>query len=89
MLPSMTINGLNICDKKEQTDQGKIQDVQFERRGSTRKFNAAKSCVQGDKKMKEKTDTRWNEGSGDPRARPQSTKLPTSEKELKKCLGRA
>ena len=40
---------LKICNKKEQAEQGKLQKVNFEKQKSTRKWNGAKSCVQGDK----------------------------------------
>jgi hypothetical protein len=34
MLSTMTINQLNFYNGKEQTEQGKIQNVQFEKRGA-------------------------------------------------------
>ena len=71
---------MKIYNEKEQAQQIKIQNVQIEKRG-TRKWNRAKSCVQGDKQIK-----KWNKGSGDLRARSHPAKFPTCEKELKKNL---
>lgn len=76
-----------ICNEKEQVKQGKIQNAQFKEKWGTRKWNGAKSCVQGDKQIKEKLDVRWNKGYGDLWAKPHSAKLPTCEKELKKSSG--
>ena len=56
----------------------KIKNVQFEEKRGTRKWNRAKSCVQGDKWIK-----KWNKGSGDLRARSHPAKFPACEKELK------
>jgi hypothetical protein len=47
--------------EKEQAEQGKLQNVQFEEKSNTMK------------KLKEKPDYKWNKWSGDLRARP--TKL--------------
>ena len=55
------------------------------RRGGTRKWNEAKSCVQGDKKTKEKPDVKWSKGSGDLRGRAHPAKLPTGEKNERKA----
>ena len=38
-----------IYNEKEQTEQDKLQNVNFEEKKSTRKWNGAKSCVQGNK----------------------------------------
>ena len=46
-----------ICDGEEQAEQGKLKNVQFEEKRSTRKCNGAKSSAQGDKKFKEKLDS--------------------------------
>ena len=61
--------------------------MQFKEKRGTRKWNGAKSCVQGDDHIKEKSDAKWNKGSGDFRARSHPAKLPTCEKELKGSLG--
>ena len=60
-----------------QTEQGKIQNIHIEEKGGTRKWNGAKSCIQGDKQIKEKPDIKWNKGCGDLRARSHPSKLPT------------
>ena len=54
-----------IYNEKKQAEQGKIQNVQLEEERDNRKFNRAKSCVQGDKKIKEKPDAKWNIGLDD------------------------
>ena len=60
-----------------------MTNVQFEEKRSTRKYNGAQSCVQGDKKP----DAKWNKGNGDLSARLHPAKLPTCEKKgLKKGL---
>ena len=72
---------IKIYNEKEQAEQIKIQNVQIEKR-STRKWDRAKSCVQGDKQIK-----KWNKGSGDLRARYHHPgKFPTCEKKLKESL---
>jgi hypothetical protein len=40
-----------------------------------------KSCVPGDKEIKEKQDAKWKTGIGDLRARPHPAELPAFEKE--------
>jgi hypothetical protein len=39
---------MKIYNEKEQADRGKLQNVQFEEKGGTRKWNGAESCVLGD-----------------------------------------
>lgn len=39
-------------------EQGKLKNVQFEEKRSTRKYNGVKSSAQGDKKFKEKSDAK-------------------------------
>lgn len=58
----------------------------FQEKGGIRKSNEAKSSAQGDKKkkFKGKTDSKWNEGTGNLRARFHLPKLPVCEKELRK-----
>ena len=46
---------MKIHNEEEPAEQVKIQNVQFEEKRSTRKWNGAKSCVQGDKRIK-----KWN-----------------------------
>lgn len=46
----MVIN--QIYSHNEQLRQGKIQNVQFEEKKSTRKWNEAMSCAQGEKQLK-------------------------------------
>jgi hypothetical protein len=50
------------------------------RRREARKWNEAKSYVQGDKQIKEKPDVKWNEGSSALSTRSHPAK-PTFEKE--------
>ncbi|KAL6053809.1 hypothetical protein STEG23_030631 [Scotinomys teguina] len=52
----LVITFIEIYNEKEKVEQGKIQNVQFEEKMSTRKYNGAKSSVQGDKMFKEKPD---------------------------------
>ena len=77
---------MQIYTKKEQAKQGKIQNVQFEEKGSIGKYNRARSSAQEDKKLNRKPVPKWNR-SGYLRGRSYSAKLPTHEKELKKTLG--
>ena len=70
-----------IYNEKQQTEQGKLQKVNSEVKKSTRKWDGAKSCAQGDKWIK-----KWNKGSGDLRARSRLAKFPICGKELKKSL---
>ena len=65
---------MKIYYDKEQTEQGKT----FEKKKNTRKWNGAKSCVQGNKQIK-----KWNKGSGDLRARSHPAKFPIVKKNLK------
>lgn len=39
------------------------ENVQFEEKRSSRKWNVAKYSIQGDKKFNEKPDAKWNKGS--------------------------
>ena len=66
---------MQIYNEMEQAEQGKIQNVQFEEKRSTRKGNGAKSSTQRDKKFKENPNAKWNKGSGDFRARPHPAKF--------------
>ena len=69
---------MKLYNEKKQTGQRKI----FEDKRSTRKWNGAKSYVQGDKQIK-----KWNKGSpGHLRPRSHPTKFPTWVKELNKRL---
>ena len=68
---------MQIYNEKEQAEQGKRESVQFVEKRGTRK------C----KQSKEKPNTNCNIRSGDLRARPHPTKLPSYEKELKKNGG--
>lgn len=77
---------MQIYNEEEQVDQDHIQKVQFEKKRSPRLCNIVKSCVQGDKKFKEKPDVKWKKWSGDLRARLYSANFPTCGKELKKGL---
>ena len=74
---------MQIYNEKEQAEQGRIQNVQFEKKGGTRKWNEAKSRVKGDKQIKEKPDIIWDKWSGNLMARSYPAKLPTYEKEFK------
>ena len=72
---------MKMYNEKEQAEQGKLQNVNFEEKKNTKKWNGAKFCVQGDKQIK-----KWNKGSGNLKARSHPAKFPTCEKELKKSL---
>ena len=56
-----------------------MQDIQFEGKKNTSKWDGTRSCVQGDKQIK-----RWNQEHGIFRARSQPAKFPNCEKEFKK-----
>jgi hypothetical protein len=45
-----------MYNEKEQAEQGTLQNIQFKKGGTRR--NGAKSCVQGDKYIKEKPDVK-------------------------------
>lgn len=75
---------MDIYNEKEQAEQGKIQNTQFEEKRSTMNYIGTKYSVQGDTKFKEKSDAQWAKESGDFRVRTHSSKLPTCGKELKK-----
>ena len=77
----LVVTLMKIYNEKEQAEQGKLQNVKFEEERSTRKWNTAKSCIQGDKQIK-----KWNKESGDLRAGSHPAKFPNCEKELKKSL---
>lgn len=64
-----------------------MHNVHFEEKGGQGKYNRAKSCVQENKQIKEKPDTKWNKRSGELRTRPHLMKLPVCQKELKKIPG--
>ena len=53
---------MQIYDKKEQAEQGKIHNLQFVEKQSTRKYKVEdiSSKVQGAKTFKEKPDGKWN-----------------------------
>lgn len=53
-LPVFTLT--HICNEKEQAQKGKIQNAHFEEKGGTRKWDGAKSSVQGDKQIEGKPD---------------------------------
>lgn len=42
-----------------------MQNAQFEEMRGTSKQNGPKSCVQGDKIIKEKSDVEWNKSTDD------------------------
>lgn len=78
---------------KRNRGQGQTQKVQSEEKRSTKKyFIGVKSYAPGDKKFKNKSDAKWNKGSGgNLRARhapppPLQAKLPTCEEKLKESL---
>ena len=48
-----------IYNEKEQTEQGKIQNIQnIEEKGGTRKCNGVRSSIEEDKHTKEKLDAK-------------------------------
>jgi hypothetical protein len=77
---------MQIYNETEQSEQGKSQSIEFEGKRDIRNWNATQSCVQDDKKVKEKPDVKCNKGSCDLRARPHPAMLPTCERELKKSF---
>jgi hypothetical protein len=81
----LAITLVQVCNEKEQTEQGNIQNAYFEEK---RKCNGANPSAQGGNKFKEKPDPIWNKGSGDLRARPHPAKHPAGEKEVKKNISR-
>ena len=60
----ITASMLQIYYEKEQVEQGKIQNVQFEEIKGSRKFNGAKSCVVFKETNKLKTCLMLNEIKG-------------------------
>ena len=72
---------MKIYKEKEQAEQDKIQNENFEGKGNTRKWNRAKFWVQRNKWIKE-----WDKGSGDLRTRSHPDKFPSCGKKLKKNL---
>lgn len=44
----LVVSIIQIYNEKDEVGQGKIQNVQFEVKGGSRKWNGAKSRVQGD-----------------------------------------
>lgn len=77
---------METYSEKENTEEGKMQDVQFDEKSSTKISIGTKSTVQGDKKLNEKSDAKWTKGSGGLRVRLPTDKLPNYGKELKKKL---
>ena len=75
---------MDIYNEKEQAEQGKIQNTQFEEKRSTMNYIGTKYGVQGDTKFKEKPNAQWDKESGDFRVRPHSSKLLICGNELKK-----
>ena len=71
---------MQIYNEKEQAEQGKIQNVQFEEKRSTREFNGAESSAQG-VKMLFKESLMLNGIKGVVTSHP--AKLPTCEKGIK------
>ena len=73
-----------IYNKKEQVEQVKLQNVNFEERKITIKWNGTKSCGmelnQGDKQIK-----KLSKGNGDSRVRSYPVTFITCEKEFKKA----
>ena len=43
---------MKVYNEQEQAEKGKLQNVKFEKKGSTRKWNGDKFCSQGAKQMK-------------------------------------
>ena len=77
---------IQIYSEKKQARQRERQNVQFEEKRSTRSYNGANSCAQGDERFKDKPGVKRNKGSGGLSARPHQAKLPTCGEELKKSL---
>ena len=77
---------METYSEKEYTEEGKIQDVQFDEKRNTEISVGTKSIVQGYKKLNEKYDAKWTKRSGDLRVRPHTDKLPNYGKELKKSF---
>lgn len=55
----------HVRNEEEQVMQGKVENIQFEEKGSTKKCNGAMSWAQGDKKYKEIPNAKWYKGRGD------------------------
>lgn len=68
--------------EKEQAEQDKLQNVNFDEKKSTRKWNGTKSCVQGDKQIK-----KWKKGSGDLRAGSHPAKWKETKEKLRARCG--
>jgi hypothetical protein len=79
----LVITLTQIYDEKEQSEQGKVQNVQFEDKGGTKKYNGAKSRVQGTESLKKGL---MRNRIKELRARAHPAKLPNKEKGLKKSL---
>ena len=72
--------------KKSKLSKGKVLNVQVGGvENSTKNFNRVKSSAQEDKRFKEKSNAKWNRGSGDLRTRPEPAKLLICEKQLMNC----
>lgn len=76
-----TVHACKDLYQTEEAEQGKIPNVKFEEKKSTRTQNGTKRCVQGDRQIK-----KWNKGSGNLRVRSNPAKFPNCNKELRKSL---
>lgn len=72
---------MKIYDENKQIEKDKLQNLKLKEKGNMRKWNRAKSSVQGDKQIK-----KFNKTNGDLRAGSYPAKFPTFAKELKKSL---
>ena len=59
---------MQIYNEKDQTEQRKMQNVQFEEKRSTRKYNGIKP--RAPRKFTEKSDAKWSKESSDLRSVP-------------------
>ena len=75
----LVVTLMKIYNEKEQAEQGKLQNVNFEEKKSTKKWNRDKFWVQGDTWMK-----KWNKGSGVLREKSHTAEFPSCGQELKK-----
>ena len=78
--PWVVVTFMQINNEKEQAEKGKVQNVEFGGKRNIRKYSRVKSNAQG-----EKSDSKWNKGSGDLRERPHLAKFSTSEKAQGSC----
>lgn len=74
-----------IYDEEEQAEQGKVHNVQFEEKRSTRQYKVedTSSSAQGAKILKEKPDGKWNKG---PQGKTSPANLIICENQIKKTL---